>query len=160
VWAHLQDLSRKPNEQNHPSVPLELRISVKNKIHSQDAKLRKSLSALDWTLEDPSSIRLVCVWRLTCGNGATLLLVGLLMFNGNTCAQYILQVAFLMSECLLQIIQACCTVTLDLREWERLTMNFRAIRDLFIKRVDFLKGSSSWIIDLSSLIISLDFIYV
>jgi len=32
---------------------------LKNKIHSQDAKLRESLSALNWTLEDPSSIRLV-----------------------------------------------------------------------------------------------------
>lgn len=59
VCECLQDLSREPREQNHPSVPLELRTSVKNKIHSQDAKLRESLSALNWTLEDPSSIRLV-----------------------------------------------------------------------------------------------------
>ena len=88
------------------------------------------------------------------------LLVGLLTFNANTCAQYILQVAFLMSENLLQVIQACCTVTLDLREWERLALNFRTIRDLSIQRVDFLKGSSLWIIDLTSLFISLDFRYV
>ena len=59
LWVCLQDLSREPQEQNHPSVPLELRSAVKNKIHSQDTKIRESLRALNWTLEDPSTIRLV-----------------------------------------------------------------------------------------------------
>ena len=82
------------------------------------------------------------------------------MFNGNTRTQYILQVAFLMSEYLLQVVQACCTVTLDLREWERCAMNFRAIRSLASQRFKVLKGSSSWIICLTGLFISLDFRYV
>ena len=82
------------------------------------------------------------------------------MLNGNTCTQYILQVAFLMSEYLLQAVQACCTVTLDLREWERLETNFRAIGSLAIQRVKVLKGASSWITCLTGLFISLDFRYV
>ena len=65
-----------------------------------------------------------------------------------------------MSEYLLQIVQACCTVTLDLREWLRLAMNFKAIRDLSLERLAFLQGSPLWIIDLMSLFISLDFRYV
>ena len=62
-----------------------------------------------------------------------------------------------MSEYLLQITQACCTVTLDLREWVRLLTNFRTIRDLSIQRVDFLKGSYLRIINPMSFSISLDF---
>ena len=58
-WAFLREFSREPLEQNHPPVTLELRTAVKNKIHAQDAKLRESLSALNWTVEDPSAIRLV-----------------------------------------------------------------------------------------------------
>ena len=76
------------------------------------------------------------------------------MLNGNTRTQYILQVAFLMSEYLLQAVQACCTVTLDLREWERFAINFIAIRHLAIDRVEVLKGSSSWIICLTGLYFS------
>jgi hypothetical protein len=55
----IQNFSPEPREQNHPSVTLELRTAVKNKIHAQDAKLRDSLSSLNWTLETLSAIRLV-----------------------------------------------------------------------------------------------------
>jgi len=145
VYACIQDFSREPLEQNHPSVVPELRTAVKNKIQAQDAKLRESLSALNWTLEDPSAIRLVYGDRPVETVRCSFVLGGSLMLKGEICAQYILQFLFLMSEYLLQIVQACCTVTIDLREWERVSISFKAMRSLAIERVNSLKGLSSWI---------------
>lgn len=63
----------------------------------------------------------------------------LLVYGDRPVETYILQVTYLMLEYILQISQACRTVTLDLREWERLTINFKSIRNLAIQRVNSLK---------------------
>jgi len=149
VWTHaiakavVQHISREPQGRNHPPVTLELQSLVKNKILAQDAKLREKLSTLNWTLEDPAAIRLVygdrpeeTVWHF-------LILMDLFLLIRVDLAQYILQLAFLMLEYLVQVAQACCTVTIDIREWERLANNFKSMRNLAIERVKYLKGSSS-----------------
>ncbi|KAF9563209.1 hypothetical protein CPC08DRAFT_760974 [Agrocybe pediades] len=112
---------REPPFQHMPYIAAPLRSLVKDKILAQDADLRSKLDALRWTLEDESAIHLI--------------------FGNKEPETYILQICTVILEYVLEVAFACCCVTIDAEEWERLSRLFRVMRSVGVNRVNSLTAA-------------------
>ncbi|PPQ83088.1 hypothetical protein CVT25_003792 [Psilocybe cyanescens] len=111
--------SREPTGQRTPNATQELRDLVRQKVIEQDNLYRGYLQSLKWTLEDEATIHL--------------------LYGGKAPEKYMLQFCTLVLEQTLALARKCSTVTVDIREWIRLSSAFQLMRKITVNRVAELK---------------------
>ncbi|PPQ83090.1 hypothetical protein CVT25_003794 [Psilocybe cyanescens] len=113
---------REPTGQKNLNATQELRDLVRQKVIEQDNLYRGYLQSLKWTLEDEATIHL--------------------LYGGKAPEKYILQFCTLVLEQTLALARKCSTVTVDIREWIRLSSAFQLMRKIAVNRVAELKVRS------------------
>ncbi|KAH9481747.1 hypothetical protein JR316_0006274 [Psilocybe cubensis] len=112
--------AREPVGQRTPSTTQELRELVKQKVFEQDEIYRGHLQSLKWTLEDEATIHLI--------------------YGKKEPEKYILQLCTLVLEQTLALARKCTTVTVDIREWARLSTTFQLLRKITANHINELKA--------------------
>ncbi|KAF9484260.1 hypothetical protein BDN70DRAFT_872756 [Pholiota conissans] len=100
--------------------PTELRLLVHEKIKKQDDLWRQKLRSFNWNIEDEATLQL--------------------LYGKNELETYVLQLGVLLLEYAYSVMQACCVVTVDVKEMSHLLSPLRFLQRICMNRISALQA--------------------